>query len=280
MRRFWRRWRRAARGGGAPYPPTRPVEVANPFVDRLDERSSTADHYPDVVAAGSLAAALDSALRVQGSSLVADRGFYGAESASFASVSRGNRHAQINIAARERLFLFDLWAKEIQLAKGQTSDLAGVASTIRRWLEDGRSASDVALEFRFVWMTESGASYERGTYVEDTWQRFLERGLGRRNNDTFHWDELERFIRLASERTELRRLLPYTSLFRFSVTPRSRPPDNVVPVVWPLGNGRFMLTPYWGGELLAEGDAEHVLEAFVDSVRDLPAWRHNVEDVQ
>jgi Family of unknown function (DUF6193) len=231
-----------------------------------------------LVTAGSLAAALDAALQARGSPLRAEREFYGAQSASFASVSNGHRHAQISMAARERLFLFDMWEKEIQLAKGQSSDLAGVASAIHRWLEGGRKASDVAGEFPFVRMTESGSSYERGTYVEDAWQRFLKGGLHRRHNEAFHWDELERLIRLAAERPELRRLLPYTSLFRFSVTPRSRPPDNVVPVAWALGHGRFALAPYWGGELLAEGDAERVLDAFVESVRDLPAWRHDVED--
>jgi len=280
MRRFLRLWRRVGdhqpeRRTSSPY-----IEVANPFADQLDTGRSTAERYPDVVAAGSLAAALDAALRRRGSVLRSERGLYGAQSASYASVSSGDRHAQIDMAAQERLFLFSLWQKEIQIAKGQTSDLAHVASVIRAWLEKKQSGTDIAQQVPFVRVTDSGASYERGTFVEDAWQRLLKDGLTPRKNDAFLWGELERFIHLASQRPELRRLLPYTSLFRFSVTPRSRPPDNVVPVVWPLGNGRFVLTPYWGGESLAEGDAEQVLDAFVESVRDLPAWRHDVGDAR
>lgn len=245
------------------------IQVPNPFADGFEDRGSTKQHYPDVVSAGSLAAALDDALERQGSMLKTQGSFYGKTSASFASVLSQNRSAQIRIAMLERLFLFDLWENEIELARGRTPDLMATADAIRRWLEERPNASELVQDVTFVQMTDAGGSYERGTYIEDTWQSALADPFKRTGNEVFHWDELKELIRLASERPELRRLLPYTSLWRFSVTTRSRPPDNTIPVIWPLGGGRFHLTQYWGGEVLAEGDAAHVLDALVAFLRDM-----------
>src|SRR5215217_3579917 len=198
----------------------RPFEVPNPFASRLEEMgSSIAALYPDVVEAGSVAAAMHRTLSAQGSDLPIDRLFYGAESATFASAAHGDRGAQVYTAAKERLFLFDLWEKEIQLAKGATSELTALATVVRAWIEDRPKASELARRVEFVQMTEYALSYEQGTYLEAVWRRFLTPESRRDTNRVFHWDELQRIIGLAHERPELRRLLPYRSLWRFCNEP-------------------------------------------------------------
>lgn len=101
-------------------------------------------------------------------------------------------------------------------------------------------------------------------------------------------------IRLAAERPELRRLVPYTSAWSFGVSRRKEPPDNL-PLITPLGNGRYSLAfRHWGetlaeghatdlldmlarssgAEALAQGDAAHVLDALVTYIQQNP-WRPN-----
>jgi Family of unknown function (DUF6193) len=231
-------------------------------VNRDDRRTEL---YPDLVRAGSLAAALDEELSKGGSDLRASRDFYGAKSVSFASVARGQRVAQVLIGLEERLFILSLWESQVVMADGDTPDLSAVAAAIRLALEDGgRRISDLAAEIPFLELAEFALSYERGTYIEDKWQALLARPTRESGNEVFHWDELAELIRLASERPELRRLLPYTTLHRFSVTAKSRPPDHSIPVVCPLGDGQYALTSYWGEQVFARGNATVVLNALVE----------------
>jgi hypothetical protein len=101
-------------------------------------------------------------------------------------------------------------------------------------------------------LTESAPSYD---------ERAVEQPLA---NGIFHWDGLAELIRRASERPELRRRMPFTSLNRFSV--RASEPSAAVPVIWPLGGGRYALTPNFDDTTFAEGSASVVLDALIDHV--------------
>jgi hypothetical protein len=72
--------------------------------------------YPDLVAAGSLGAALDDAFAHIACPLKSSRQFFGRDSSSFASVDSRNRLAQIYIAAYERKFGLGIWERNFEMA--------------------------------------------------------------------------------------------------------------------------------------------------------------------
>jgi hypothetical protein len=225
--------------------------------DRGDDRELYERNYPDILAAGSLAAVLSDVLVRQGSRLSIGREFFGAESASFTSCWHGDRGVQMYMALNERLFTMGLWEKDIEVADAETPDVDEAAHTIRRWLEDRVHLSAVAAELPHGRLSEEGMSYARGTYLEDEWRRLIERTRNEEHPEVFHWDDLASLIHVASQHPELRRFRPYTSVWRFSVSPKAGIPAPNIPLVWPLGDERFRLA----GDELVEGDAEVVAEA-------------------
>ena len=232
--------------------------------DRGDNREFYERHYPDLLAASSLAAVLSDVLVRQGSRLSIGREFFGAQSVSFASCWHGDRGVQMYIALNERLFLVGLWEKDIEVAAAKTPDIDEAARAIRRWLEDRVPLSAVAAEPPHARLSEAGMSYARGTYLEDEWRRLIERTRDKNHSELFHWDDLEALIRVASQHPELRRFRPFTSLWRFSVSPKAGIPAPNIPLVWPLGDRRFRLA----GDEHVEGDAEAVAEALARYLRE------------
>ena len=150
-------------------------------MNRDDRRTEL---YPDLVRAGSLAAALDEELSRGGSELRASRDFYGAKSINFASVARGPRTAQVLIGLEERVFILSLWENQVEMADGDTPDLSDVAAAIGLVLENGdRRISDLAAEIPLLELDEFALSYERGTYIEDKWQSLLARTAKESGNE-------------------------------------------------------------------------------------------------
>ena len=156
-----------------------------------------------------------------------------------------------------------------QWAHGETLDLAMAERITRRWLEDGAQPTELAREFDVV---EADDPYLlEDEYVEGVWRSFLSARFDNSFRTQFHWDELPHLVRLAAERPELRRLVPYTSAWWFGVSRRKVPPDNL-PLITPLGNGRYSLGHRWGGEALGEGDATDLLDMLARfSARKAPA---------
>jgi hypothetical protein len=226
--------------------------------------------YPELIRAGSLAGALDAELANIRSALRTSGTLAGVNAPSFASVASGKRSAQVLLGLEERSFILSIWEDEVEMADGDAPELSDVAAAIRLVLESGpRKVSDLVAEIPFLELEEFALSFERGTYVEDKWREFLaERWHERSGEKLFHWDDLAELIRLAAERPDLRRFLPYTSLHRFSVT-RSPIPDRSIPVIWPRGDGRFTLMSDRDNEVFASGDASVVLDALVAFVRRL-----------
>ncbi len=235
--------------------------------DRTNDRELRERNYPDILAAGSLAAVLSDAMVRQGSRLSIGREFFGAQSVTFASCWHGDRGVQMYIAKHERLFSTGLWEKDIAVADADTPDIDEAAHTIRRWLEDRVQLSAVEAELPLVRLNERGVSYARGTYLEDEWRRLIERTRDTQHSEYFHWDDLASLIRVASQHPELRRFQPFTSLWRFSVSAKAGIPAPSIPLVWPLGGGRFRL-----GDGPIQGDAEAMVEALATYVR-----KHGIE---
>jgi hypothetical protein len=228
---------------------------------------TTSRIYPDLVAAGSLGAALDASLAEIACPLRSSRQFFGKDSPSFASVDSGHRFAQIYIAAQERKFGLGIWEEHVEMATGWARELSDVALAIQTVLEHpDRKVSELVEGVPFLQLKAKALSHERGTYIEDEWQRFLNHPLHEGGNLAFYWEELQKLIRLAAERPELRRLWPFTSMIRFSVSPTPGRPDTTIPVIYSIGNGRYGLNDYWGGPAVVEGEASVVLDALVERI--------------
>jgi hypothetical protein len=223
--------------------------------------------YPDVVAAGALGVALDGALADIGCPLKSAGQFFGKPSFSFASVSSGERWAQVYIAAYERKFALGIWEKHVEMATGWARELSDVAAAIQTVLEHpDRRVSELVEGVPFLRLTPRAQSHERGTYIEDEWQSFLTKPLHEGMNLAPYWEELQEVIRSAADRPELRRLWPFTSMIRFSVSPTPGRPQTAIPVIYSIGNRRYGLNHYWGGPAIVEGEASVVLDALVEHI--------------
>jgi uncharacterized protein DUF6193 len=224
------------------------------------ERAKLRRLYPDLIRAGSLGAALNEALAVVGSAL---RSTFLRSGSTYADLWSGHRSAHVNVALNERKFLLELAERppdyaQVNMAGGWTRELSDVAAAIDLVLENGeRKVSDLVQEIVFLELRPFALDYERGTYIEAHWQALLAAKFAPGDDFSF-FQGLPELIRLASERPELRRLMPFTSLHRFSI--RSTPPDrtDIPPLIWPVGSGRYVLTYDSTGERLAEGSASVV----------------------
>jgi len=153
------------------------------------------------------------------------------------------------------------------MARGTTRELSDLAAALDLLMDSSERVSALVQDIPFMKLKPRALRYENGTYIEDRWKSFLADPSDRAGNEIFHWDDLRALIRQASERPELRRLLPFTSLHRFSVTRRRQLPEKTIPMIWPLGNGQYRLTPDSGPPCAVEGDASVVLDALVEHIR-------------
>ena len=92
------------------------------------------DLYPDLIALGGLEKALQSALREIGSALTVSELDKDLSLAVCACVESGSRFSQVRVAAVERLFFLDFWARVVMLAQGQNPRMDEVARAIDKWV--------------------------------------------------------------------------------------------------------------------------------------------------
>jgi hypothetical protein len=205
------------------------------------------DLYPDVLARGGLSTALQAELLEIGSALSVSEAGPRINSEVYARVASGRRSSQASIAVKERLFLFDFWARGVLLARGQTPHLGEMARAIDTWVASNCSSGKLAAAFAFVVVEPKAAIYERGEEVEERWQSYLQ-DVG--------FPELAPLVEAASRRRELRQLFPFTSLDTLCFSRCTGYPfTGDTPIVRSLKNGRFeVVSP--AGAVLGHGDAE------------------------
>jgi hypothetical protein len=215
---------------------------------------TTNDLYPDLIAHGGLANALQSALREIGSTLNVSELDKDINFVVYACVESGSRSSQVYIGAEERLFIFDFWARGVMLAQGQTPHLAEVARAIDKWVASSCSTADLAAAFRFVTVEPEAEAYERGAEVEERWRSYIS-GIG--------VPELAPFVEAASRRPQLRRLFPYTSLNMFCFSRCTGYPFTLdTPFVRPVKKGWYEVVSS-SGVVLGRGGAEAAAELVV-----------------
>src|SRR6185369_837825 len=112
--------------------------------------------YPEVAAAGSLSNALDQALAAVGSPLHpnAEVNFI-----PMARTAEGSRFSQMYIAAHERLFMFDFWARGVTYGNGSSSSLSDAAQAIHFWIIEQPNIAQMQTRFSFFIPQEQGIAH-------------------------------------------------------------------------------------------------------------------------
>ncbi|MFD4859526.1 DUF6193 family natural product biosynthesis protein [Streptomyces atratus] len=130
------------------------------------------DLYPDLAAAGSLAAALERAAADLGVDLVTVPGDWGSlVSAGIAASVPEREPLSVHIGAECRWFGFSGWSRGVELITGATSALEDVVWAGVAWGE-GRSLRELQELLPFVHFTELAEAHERGPApaVEVRWK--------------------------------------------------------------------------------------------------------------
>jgi hypothetical protein len=212
--------------------------------------------YPDVIAAGGLVNALQNALLALGSTLTVT-GPGERFPVAYARAESGVRFSQVYIAAHERLFLLDFWARGVVLAHGSTPNLAEAATAINRWVGSAGTSTELAAAFPFVVVKPAAAFFERAEEVECRWRDYLA-NIGDR------FPELATFVRAAYRRPELRQLFPYTSFNSFCFSRcTGYPYTGDTPMVVPTTDGQYEVRGRIG-EVLGRGDADAAVQLVID----------------
>ncbi len=229
--------------------------------------------YPDVVRANGLPDALANALADLASPLKVNTV---EDFIPYAQVAEKSRVSQMYIAAQERLFLFDFWSDGVLYGNGVCKTLTDAAQAINFWICEKPSIAVMEERFALFQPSEQGKAHEAGQAVKYQWVSLLK-----------SWENTpdpsmspKPLIEAASKCPELRRLFPFTSLYRlcFSRT-TGYPFTDDCPHAVPIGNGRFRAysakheivnrnhsgfdyqdTVY---EVIGEGNVEEVIEMLV-----------------
>jgi hypothetical protein len=215
--------------------------------------------YPELIDEGGLAAVLQAALLRIGSAMRVVELDEGITPVLCVTVRSASRESQVFIAAEERLFLFDFWSRGVMLATGRTSDLENVARAIDRWVGSNCGTGDMTSAFDFVKAEPSAWSYEQGCEVEERWREYLA-------TIPESIPELNAVVSAASNRPELRRLFPYTSLNRLCFSRCTGYPfTRDTPVVAPAGPEGYRVYSSAGKDLGC-GSAEQVLDIVIENL--------------
>lgn len=134
------------------------------------------DLYPDLAAAGSLAAALEQLAAELGADLTVVPGDRGPlVSAGIASSVPERKPLSVHIGAESRWFGVSGWSSGVELITGATPDLADVVRAGAAWGQ-GRSLRELRAELSFLRSGKRAEAHERGpaAVVELQWRTMRE----------------------------------------------------------------------------------------------------------
>ena len=235
------------------------------FVSRYPD---PAELYPDVAAAGSLAAALQLIAAERGLDLgqVAAGEQQPLNHASISCRVAGRKALRVNSGAVERVWMISGWSQGISLVSGSTHELAEVARAAALW-RSGVPLGELAAAVPFVELGYLALASEQGPeqVVTAQWGWMFE------ETRAYGWPEYEALLEAACAEPQFRQLYPYSShwTLRFSTTtgyPFS--PDYVALDAWP-GKPFVVKAHWWDGPVL--GETATAEEAIALAVTRLPA---------
>lgn len=219
--------------------------------------------YPDLVAAGSLAAALAQCAADNRLDIGEIRTSHGS---SLIAAGVGSRNPRldgfgVNLGAVERVFIVAAWGEGVNLTNGSTGDLTALTVAAAAW-HAGVSLGELHDAAPFLEISALALAHERSPEdaVAEKWRRYLDSGQRL---------DLE-MIRAAHAEPRLRMLFPSTShgslhFSRCTGWPFSRD----VSAIYPLGNGRY--TVHHRGEEFSLEPSYTAQEAAVSVVSRMPA---------
>jgi hypothetical protein len=216
--------------------------------------------YPEVAGAGCLGAALARAAAGDGAVLDAGPGDAGPLlSARTPAGSPQCAPLDVRLDLAVRRFTVSGRHRGILSAVGSTADLGDVAGVAVAWAA-GTHPVDVRARFPFL-TTEIAAARERGdaaAVVEIGWRdlRAVWRRTAGRNAHREGYPGTLALVEAVPAVPALRQLYPFTSHFTLCLSSCTSFPFAVrVPVVQPLGHGRYRVRPFRSGVALAETDS-------------------------
>lgn len=175
-------------------------------------------------------------------------------SGGWAVIREGSRHSTVAAGANERNFHIDLWHQGVLYGSGWTSELREIARAAVAFSVEKASIHQITKRFAWFEPNEQASSHEQGAefFVSKKWQN-LERLLA--SGQCAYLSELLPLVIEAAKRSELRRLLPFTSLRNlcFSRT-TGYPYTNDCPSAWPLNVEVFRVTAAGHETVLGEGN--------------------------
>lgn len=223
----------------------------------MDVAKETSDLYPDVIAAGGLSNALQSALEKIGSTLVVKELDKRYNFVAYARVEGRACFSQVYIAADERCFLFDFWKKGVCLAHGRTPDLGVMSQAIDRWISGNVGTANLIAAFPFVKAEDAAPAFESENEVEHRWQSYLKGNT--------HPVLLE-LVKYAATRPELRMLFPYTSMYTLCFSRcTGYPYSGDLPHIEPVEDGKYQVSDR-SLRVLGIGNIEEVVSIMIENL--------------
>lgn len=234
--------------------------VESPFDAPDDHLLKYEPYYPDVLASGSVLAALQAE---------ADRAGYGFTAELMnnvpgwrcvaAEVTDGFRSTRALIGQGERSFGVDCWAGRVWMATGRTRELPEVAGVAHSWLQAPR-VRDLVTQWPFLRTWELAEAHERGEAIPVRWRHLRARAAGD--------PQLRDLVEAAHEQPRLRALSPGTSMCWLTFSRRATPPiSDDLPRVMQLSDGQYQVL-FDAGRLDQTSSAAQAIALVVDALPD------------
>lgn len=200
------------------------------------------DLYPDLVAAGSLATALEQLAAELGVDLTVVPGDWGPlVSAGIASSVPERKPLSVHIGAESRWFGVSGWSRGVELITGATPDLTGVLRAGAAWGR-GRSLRELRAELSFLRSSEQAEAHERGpaAMVELQWRTMREQSA--EEPDFTGFADL---VEAAHAEPRLRQLYVFSSHWTLGFSSCTGHPFRIEVAIAPSHNGSpFRLKEY------------------------------------
>jgi Family of unknown function (DUF6193) len=235
--------------------------VESPFGAPDDHLLKYQPNYPDVVAAGSVLAALQAEADRAGYGFTAELMNVPGWRCVAAQVTDGFRSTKVLMGQGERSFGVDCWAGGVWMATGRTPDLPDVAGVAHSWLQAPR-VRDLVTHWPFLRTWELAEAHERGEAIPVRWRHLRERAA------TDPRLRLAELVEAAHEQPRLRALSPGTSMWWLTFSRRAVPPiSGDLPRVMQLNDGRYQVR-FDDGRLEETDSAAQAIALVVDALPD------------
>ncbi|MGW4077851.1 DUF6193 family natural product biosynthesis protein [Streptomyces asiaticus] len=244
----------------------------SPRPARHEPTPADPDLYPDLAAAGSLAAALALAAAGQGLDLgaVLSNDSDPLRTAGVTSTIPGREPCWIFIGSESRWFHINGPYQGVQLLSGSTSDLGELARAAAGW-RNGARLREIQEDASFIEVSEPAEAHEHGPAEAVTVQwRILLEDLRQEADRLDLARQTLALAEAASAEPKLRQLYPFTSHWSLHFTTCTGFPYSWdVPFIDPLSDGRYRVCGPSRGTVIGEADTAAAAIAMVMS--SLPA---------